>query len=74
MGSLITSDSSNRGNPKDGIPWYLDTLERVPPLAQRVLVSYAGLKPEEIKEHIIKIVRIEPTKALGAYPNTMACS
>ncbi|KAB8262627.1 hypothetical protein BDV32DRAFT_147175 [Aspergillus pseudonomiae] len=55
MGSFITSDQSNQGNPKDGIPWYLDTLERVPPLAQRVLEEYAGLKPEEVKEHVLKI-------------------
>lgn len=57
MGSMITSDVTNQGNPKDGIPWYLDTLENIPPLAQRVLVEHGGLKPEEVRDHIMKIVR-----------------
>lgn len=57
MGSIITSDVSNQGNPKNGIPWYLDSLERIPPLAERVLVEHAGLKQEEVKDHVMKIVR-----------------
>ena len=44
------------GNPKGEIPWYLDTLERVPPLAQRVLQEYAGIKEDELKGHIENIV------------------
>lgn len=56
MGSLITSNASNQGNPKDGIPWYLDTLEQVPPLARRVLENHAGLKPEEVNDHVLRIV------------------
>ncbi|KAM4055834.1 hypothetical protein HRG_008315 [Hirsutella rhossiliensis] len=55
MGSLITSDVSNQGNPKDGIPWYLDTLETIPPLAERVLIEHAGLKPEQVRDHIMMI-------------------
>lgn len=43
------------GNPKGEIPWYLDTLERVPPLAQRVLQEYSGIKEDELKGHIENI-------------------
>lgn len=56
MAPFITSDPSNMGNPKAEIPWYLETLERVPPLAQRVLQDYAGLKEDEVKAHVIRIV------------------
>lgn len=56
MTSYITSEPSNMGNPKGEIPWYLDTLERVPPLAQRVLQEYAGIKEDELKGHIENIV------------------
>lgn len=63
MAPFITSDQSNMGNPKGGIPWYLDTLERVPPLAQRVLQDYAGLKEDEVEAHIMKIVYDIVTKA-----------
>ncbi|KAJ6442548.1 S-adenosyl-L-methionine-dependent methyltransferase [Purpureocillium lavendulum] len=68
MGSMITSDASNQGNPKDGIPWYLDTLENIPPLAQRVLVEHGGLKPDEVRDHIMKIASREKAWASSPYP------